>query len=115
MHRLILCAAALALAWPACADSPRGRIRSVETDSRLGLLALEVDGFPAEGAVEVRLDGHPRTLAIVSRGPDRIVARLPEGLGWALYVVRVAPAAKPEEAAGADFVYGVVGPPVGDP
>lgn len=114
MRNHILLLTALVLACPAYAESPRARIKAVAVDERLGVMALEVEGFPTDRAVEVRLDGRPESLAIVSRVPGRIVARLPIGLGWARHVVRVVPAAGGDGAREADFVLGVVGPAVSE-
>jgi hypothetical protein len=114
MRNHILLLTALVLTWPAYAAAQRAQIRTVAINERLGVMALEIEGLPADRAVEVRLDGRPEALAIVSRVPGRIVARLPVGLGWARHVVRVVPTASTDDAGEADFVLGVVGPPVSE-
>lgn len=114
MRNHILLLIALVWACPAYADPPRARIKAVAIDERLGVVALEVEGLSADRAVEVRLDGRPESLPIVSRVPGRIVARLPNGLGWARHVVRVVPASGGDGTGEADFVLGVVGPAVSE-
>ena len=115
MRRYLLPLLLLALVSPAQAEPQRARITSVGVDDGRTVLLLDVEGLPPDGAVEVRLDGRADALAIVRRHAGRIEARLPDGLGWARYIVRVVPAAWPERAGEADFVFGVIGPPVGDP
>jgi hypothetical protein len=114
MRNHILWLAAATLAWPACADAQRARIKAVAIDEHLGVMALEIEELAADRAVEVRLDGRPEALVIVSRIPNRIVARLPGGLGWARHVVRVVPTASIDDAGEADFTLGIVGPPVSE-
>ena len=110
----ILLLVAVVLAFPAYADGQRARIKAVAVDERLGVMALEVEGLPVDRAIEVRLDGRPEALTIVSRVPGRIVARLPGGLGWARHVVRLVPTTGSDDAGEADFVLGVVGPAVSE-